>query len=111
MGRPPSDSSIRTLATALGISKNCLHRAQQHVEFAERYPWLQAFLQTPVLRIRRAIRTIPPDEHDAMMMALLEMHCSSQRPADIARAAAGWCDLPEGERRELYDRYGAPAAE
>jgi hypothetical protein len=104
MGRPPGNKSIRTLAPLIGVSKSGLHRAQQHVEFAERYPWLQAFTQSPVLRIRRAIRTIAPEESD-VMMALLELYCDSQTAAAIARVAACWCALSKGERRELYERY------
>jgi hypothetical protein len=102
MGRPTNHGSLRSIAPFLGISKSGLHRSQLHVAFAERYPWLQSLTQTPVLRIRRALRTIPPDEHDTMM-SLLEGY-SGMKASEIARAASAWCDLSAEQRRSLYKR-------
>ena len=104
MARPTGPSSLRRTSALLGMSKSGLHRAQQHVDFAGRYPWLQTLPQNPVLQIRRAIQSIPPNEHIAMM-ALLEACSAMIKPSDLVRTAREWCDLPEDERQLLYRTY------
>jgi hypothetical protein len=101
MGRPVDDNSLRSLTALLGTSTNALHRVQLFVAFAERYPWLlRSLTQGPILQIRRALQTIPPDEH-AAMMALLQQYGNMKSP-ELVRAAFAWCSLPETERRLLY---------
>ena len=53
------------VAKDLGISKDTLERDEQHVELAERYPWLQsdAWRQADVLRFHKKLRRIPESEH------------------------------------------------
>jgi ParB family chromosome partitioning protein len=63
-----SGKSHKELAADLGVSEGTLVHAEQHVDIAERFPWLQsdAWIQADVRRFRRALQRIPPDEHETV---------------------------------------------
>jgi hypothetical protein len=62
-GQPSKSDSTRAVAEAIGTSRQNIERAEQHVELAERFPWLQSsdWAQADVLRRRRLGARNPPD--------------------------------------------------
>ena len=65
-GGRPEPASTRAVAEALGIDRRTVDRAEQHVETAERFPFMQAgkWRQSDVLRIRERIAELPEEEHE-----------------------------------------------
>jgi hypothetical protein len=64
-GRPPKHAVSREeIAEASGISIQTLRGAEQHIETAERFPWMQgeAWRQTDVLKFRAHLQRIPAKE-------------------------------------------------
>ena len=56
---------LKKIAARLGRSRRTLRRAQQHVETAERFPWMQGheWCQSHVLAVHDALRKIPATHH------------------------------------------------
>ena len=66
-GRPSQSDSTRAVAAALGTSQSSVIRAEQHVETAEKFPFMQAasWRQSDVLRVRERIEELPTEEREA----------------------------------------------
>ena len=66
--KPVGGVSRAERAKDIGVPEETPRRAEQHVDLAERYPWLQSeeWRQSDVLRLRRHLQRIPVAEHDAL---------------------------------------------
>jgi ParB family chromosome partitioning protein len=102
-GRPAEPASTRAVAEALGIDRRTVDRAEQHVETAERFPFMQAgkWRQSDVLRIRERIAELPEEEHE---QAAGVLGCAKLLDPDMA------VELMENlgaknpqERQEIYE--------
>lgn len=68
MGRPPEATARETVGPALGVSGKTVERAQQHVETADAYPFMQSpdWKQDHVLEARQHLAALPePDRAPA----------------------------------------------
>jgi ParB-like chromosome segregation protein Spo0J len=65
--QPKYGVKAEEVAEAIGSSETSLIRAEQHIETAERFPFMQArtWRQSDVLRIREGLEELPAEEREA----------------------------------------------
>ena len=71
-GRPSQPDSTRAIASALGTSMQSIERAEQHVETAEKFPFMQgnSWRQSNVLAVRESLEALPEAEHNSVVGVL-----------------------------------------
>ena len=70
-GRPSEPDSTRSLAAALGASQSSVVRAGHQVETAGRFPFMQDWRQSDVLRVRERLEELPDDQARDQTMAII----------------------------------------
>jgi hypothetical protein len=97
-GKAPREET----AAALGIDERSLRRAEQHVEAAEAFPFMQGedWRQSDVLRVRERLVEAPPKAREQIIEILgvakvLDPELAVQLVENIAAK-------PAGEREEIY---------
>jgi hypothetical protein len=98
-GRKPG--SVRDVAERTGYSGKDQQEAERHVEFADRYPFLQGatFKREHVLEIERSLRNLPAPEH-AAAMNLAERE--PWEPPQVARGICRLVDMEPTRRQRVY---------
>ncbi len=63
-GRPSKPASTRAVAEAVGVDAKSVRKAEQHVETAEAFPFMQGpdWRQSQVLAVRESIEKLPEVE-------------------------------------------------
>jgi ParB family chromosome partitioning protein len=103
-GRKPRDGAAKIdIAAALGVSHQTIRNAEQQIETAQRFPFMQTgnWRQSDVLRIRERIEELPEEERE---QAAGVLGCAKLLDPDMA------VDLMENlgaktlrERQEIYE--------
>ena len=57
-GRPGKSTSTRAVAAAVGVATKTVREAEQHVETAEEFPFMQGWRQSEVLAVREELRLL-----------------------------------------------------
>jgi ParB/RepB/Spo0J family partition protein len=102
-GRPSkSGVSKAELAEAVGVSHAAITRAEQHVETAERFPWMQGgeWRQSHVLAVRESLEKLPESEHDSVAGVLGTARLMD--PALAVSLVSKIAEKPPCERNEIY---------
>lgn len=101
-GRPTEPASTRAVASALGTSQMSVVRDRQHVETAERFPFMQGveWRQSDVLRMRERLEELPDAEQNsaAGVLSCAKLLDPAQAVSLVEKIAA---KKPE-ERQEVY---------
>jgi ParB family transcriptional regulator, chromosome partitioning protein len=101
-GRPADPTSTRAIADALGTSRQSIERAEQHVETAERFPFMQgaAWRQSHVLAVREKVAELPATEQEH---AISVLGCAKvMDPALAVSLVEKLANKPEPERKQIY---------
>lgn len=101
-GQPVKPTSQNAVAEALGTDRRTVERAEQHVETAERFPFMQTgtWRQSDVLRFRERLEELPEAEReDAASVLKCAKLLDPLKAVDLVENIAA--KKPE-ERREIY---------
>jgi ParB family chromosome partitioning protein len=101
-GRPSNPASKEAVAEAVGISRRSLLEAEQHVETAERFPWMKGseWRQSHVLAVREQMEKLPESERDSVAGVLA---CARlMDPALAVELVEKMAAKPKRERTEIY---------
>jgi len=81
-GRPTAPASERAVAEAVGVSVRTVERAEQHVELAGRFQWLQTddWLQADVEKLRRLMNRLPDEAERDRLYQFMEETASPMLP-------------------------------
>lgn len=100
-GRKLRGDSSRSLANAAGVTQTTIRRAQDHVEIAERFPFMQGanWKQYHALEAREAIAKLPEAEQDKIA-ALVDQ--PGVPPRDAIRMIRNVAEMPPQKRTEVF---------
>lgn len=101
-GRPSDPASTRAVAQALGTSRQNIERAEQHVQAAERFPFMQGgqWRQSQVLAVRESLEKIPESEQGKVAGVL---SCAKViDPATAVKMVVNLAAKPKPERQAIY---------
>jgi hypothetical protein len=108
-GRPSKGAiSEEEVAEAIGVGRMTLYNAEQHVDLAERFPWMQsdAWIQADVLRLRRNLKRIPVPEQNQLCQFIEQTAAPLEPRPDrvIEYAEIMTLKTPE-ERAQIYQLW------
>lgn len=101
--KPKQNAPKQAIADALGVSKTTVVKAEQHVETAERFPFMQgdSWLETHVLDANRLIQKLPESER-ANLNDLFALGRGSINSRQTLEILTNLIALPNGERNDIY---------
>lgn len=103
-GPLPNPASIKSIARDLEIPRATIVQAQQHVETADAYPFMQDWPQYRVLEARHRLADLDPAEREQAVDLISE----PGTPPDIAVGIlANLVNMPATERTKLYTLYAS----
>lgn len=88
IGRPKEAASLGSIASEIGIPKQSLYDAQQHVKAVEEYPELEELPKYKAIETAKELRESPPEEHEKIL--------------DFAQRKA---QTPSGQKEENFYSY------
>lgn len=88
IGRPKEAASLGSIASEIGIPKQSLYDAQQHVKAVEEFPELSGLPKYKAMETAKELREAPPEEHDKIL--------------DFAQRKA---ETPAGKKEDDYYSY------
>ena len=94
-------STKKDIAEAMGVSEATLIHAEQHVEFAERYPFMKSWRQSGVLAVKERLEeSVPAADRDAAMgvLAVADLLDPGQAAAMLSNIGG----MTPAKRKELY---------
>jgi ParB family chromosome partitioning protein len=103
-GRPSKGAAPKAdIAEAMGMSRRSLERAEQQVETAEQFPWMQGneWRQSDVLRVRERLEELPDPEAREQTMAILGA-AKMLDPELAVTLVENIAAKKSGEREEIY---------
>jgi ParB/RepB/Spo0J family partition protein len=99
-GRPKKPDAPQAVAEALGTDRRTVERAEQHVETAEAFPFMQDWVRSDVLAVHEQLAPIPKAEHTAVAGVYACARLMDPKSAkEIASTLAG---MSESDRSEIY---------
>lgn len=101
-GRPKEAASTRSVADAIGETRQSVERAEQQVDLAEKFPFMQGpdWRQSHVLAVGEALEHIPEEEHPGVVSVL---GCAKiLDPASAVELVGNIAAKKPEERSELY---------
>jgi hypothetical protein len=99
-GRPREAGSKRQVAERIDVPVTTIERAQNHVETADAYPFMQTWKQYQVLEAKEVLEAIPETEHPALTVLLDQPAIPVKQAIAIVRNVAA---KQPADRQRIYD--------